>query len=230
MVNTKDDFTGMRFGHLTVIEQGDDYIDKKGTKYARWKCICDCGTIKNVFSSLLKSGQVKSCGCMHYTACKKYNDYEVCEDGIVKISLTNCDEFAICDIDDWEYLQQYCWSRGGTGYAEARVDGITTPLHHLILQNCPDGLVRDHINRNKLDNRRCNLRFVTRSENNRNKLVYNKNGYRGVIKTKNINNPYYVTYLNEDNKKVFSKSFKTLEEAAEESKRIYGELSECRKR
>jgi hypothetical protein len=34
--------------------------------------------------------------------------------------------------------------------------------------NCPHGLEVDHINHDKLDNRRCNLRIVTRQQNNQN--------------------------------------------------------------
>ena len=37
-------------------------------------------------------------------------------------------------------------------------------LHRLVL-DCPKGLVVDHINHNTLDNRKCNLRAITRAEN-----------------------------------------------------------------
>ena len=39
------------------------------------------------------------------------------------------------------------------------------PVHQMIIGKAPKGFVIDHINRNKLDNRRQNLRFVTPSEN-----------------------------------------------------------------
>ena len=32
------DLTGQRFGHLTVIERGDDYISPSGIPTPKWKC------------------------------------------------------------------------------------------------------------------------------------------------------------------------------------------------
>lgn len=41
-------------------------------------------------------------------------------------------------------------------------------LHKLIMPNCPKNYVIDHINRNTLDNRKCNLRYATKSLNKEN--------------------------------------------------------------
>lgn len=53
---------------------------------------------------------------------------------------------------------------------------------HRILLNCPSGMEVDHINRNRSDNRRSNLRVVTKEDNLRNigKRKSNKSGYIGV--------------------------------------------------
>jgi hypothetical protein len=52
------DLTGQKFGRLTVISY---YKENNKTI---WKCICDCGNMKNVSGGNLKSGDVKSCGCL----------------------------------------------------------------------------------------------------------------------------------------------------------------------
>lgn len=53
------DLTGERRGKLVVIERVEN--SKKGS--ARWKCECDCGTIRIVRTGNLESGNTKSCGC-----------------------------------------------------------------------------------------------------------------------------------------------------------------------
>ena len=55
-----NDITGQRFGNLTVIKRGPN-LHKDSTA---WICQCDCGKTKNIASSGLLSGLVKSCGCL----------------------------------------------------------------------------------------------------------------------------------------------------------------------
>lgn len=51
---------GQVFGRLRVVEAAGS--DKHGATL--WKCICDCGNEKVVPRGALKSGRVKSCGCL----------------------------------------------------------------------------------------------------------------------------------------------------------------------
>ena len=58
------DITGMKFGNLTAIE-----ITRRnpcGTLV--WLCHCDCGKEHEVQGSNLRSGRIKSCGCLAGTA------------------------------------------------------------------------------------------------------------------------------------------------------------------
>ena len=78
-------------------------------------------------------------------------------------------KYTLVDGDyDGEYFGQWRWHLNPyTGYVQRgeRVDGkiVHIYLHHEVCR-APDGLWRDHINRNKLDNRSCNLRVVTPKE------------------------------------------------------------------
>lgn len=58
------DLTGKRFGRLTVIERGEDYILRTGQRTPRWVCVCDCGKVTLVRGTHLKSGSSTSCGCL----------------------------------------------------------------------------------------------------------------------------------------------------------------------
>lgn len=54
------DYTGQRFGKLTVIGIDPDYVPKTG-RHKKWLCQCDCGNIKIVQSNHLKDGTAIAC-------------------------------------------------------------------------------------------------------------------------------------------------------------------------
>lgn len=53
------DITGQRFGRWTVLEK----VENKNGRDAKFLCLCDCGTKKEVLGKNLRNGQSKSCGC-----------------------------------------------------------------------------------------------------------------------------------------------------------------------
>lgn len=57
------DETGKKYGRLTVLERGEDYISPAGYHSLTWKCKCDCGNIITTHASALRSGKTTSCGC-----------------------------------------------------------------------------------------------------------------------------------------------------------------------
>ncbi len=88
----------------------------------------------------------------------------------MKIPLTNrfgkVLAWALIDERDANRVNWHPWRKSGR-YAVAFINGRLTSLHGLILGK-KRGYEIDHINRNPLDNRRSNLRFVTHRENMRN--------------------------------------------------------------
>lgn len=56
------DLVGMRFGKLLVTAKDED---RKNGHDIYWLCKCDCGNEKSVTTGHLRSGTVKSCGCLH---------------------------------------------------------------------------------------------------------------------------------------------------------------------
>jgi hypothetical protein len=109
-------------------------------------------------------------------------------------------KITLVDDTDYEYLTQFSWyamkgsdrkyKRGF--YAVSYIDGKLTFLHRLIL-NPPENMQGDHKNMNTLDNRRCNLRICTDSQNkaNCNKYISDNftSQYKGVSYDKNRDRP-----------------------------------------
>jgi len=74
---------------------------------------------------------------------------------------------ALVDDEDFDELSKFNWhamkSRSNF-YASRRASGKVIRMHNMIVPP-PDGFLVDHINKNSLDNRRCNLRLATRLQN-----------------------------------------------------------------
>jgi hypothetical protein len=93
------------------------------------------------------------------------------------------------DDEDYEWLTNWKWSAHGEGYA-MRGEHIGNRKYkyftmHREIVGAKKGDIVDHINGNKLDNRKENLRIANRSQNATNsKHRKNESGYRGVCKDK----------------------------------------------
>lgn len=138
----------------------------------------------------------------------KGNSYQIKENSVY-VTLTNTRNVMICDIDDWERLKEYTWHERN-GYALSSSKGKPERFHRKV-KLCPKGYEIDHINRNPLDNRKDNLRIVTRKANslNKDKYISNKSGRIGVYS-------YHGRYIAEiyvDGKKMYLGCYGTKEEA-----------------
>ncbi len=79
---------------------------------------------------------------------------------------------------------------------------------HRVIMLPPKGYDVDHINGDGLDNRRCNLRIATRSQNNMNARTRadNKSGHRGVFWRSDRNRR--IAYINANGKRKYLGAFK----------------------
>lgn len=91
----------------------------------------------------------------------------------------------IVDNEDFNFLNQWKWYLNSSGYAVrdiVRKNKKECILMHRFLNNTPVGFFTDHINRDRLDNRKENLRTVTASQNLHNRPAQRNNtsGIKGV--------------------------------------------------
>lgn len=101
------------------------------------------------------------------------------ENHVCYIPLQN-GEVAFCDEDRFEEVNKHNWLLSSKGYPYFGTTKRPRPTLHRFLYSKFQMI--DHINGNKLDNRSCNLRECTNSENlmNRPKQKNNTSGYKGV--------------------------------------------------
>jgi len=88
--------------------------------------------------------------------------------------------YAIVDEKD-SWVDKFNWCLFKNGYVSRKGEY----LHNLILGTPKNGYQVDHKNRDRLDNRRGNLRLATSGQNNSNFPRENKSGYRGVYRSGN---------------------------------------------
>jgi len=117
-------------------------------------------------------------------------------------------KIAIVDDEDYDWLSEHKWYFNR--YPRRRCGKETLAMHRAIMKP-PDGYEVDHINRNTLDNRKDNLRIVTRKENadNRGMFKNNTSGATGVCFQKG---KYQASYRH-NGKLIYIGRYATIEEA-----------------
>lgn len=131
----------------------------------------------------------------------------------------------IIDFDDFSFVKEYLWSldksNGYTISSELKSNNTyrykKLYLHNLIFKyynEIPYGFEIDHINRNRLDNRKTNLRLATRSQSSQNttKRDGTTSKFKGVYFDKSRNK--WKMQLSKDGKLLYNKRFDTELEAA----------------
>jgi hypothetical protein len=59
-----DDVTGQRFGRLIALAPLRGRSEGSGRARTLWNCLCDCGQVKAVDATALRTGHIQSCGCL----------------------------------------------------------------------------------------------------------------------------------------------------------------------
>ena len=87
---------------------------------------------------------------------------------------------------------------------------------HRLINKTPNGFFTDHINGDKTDNRKQNLRTVTIAENNRNaaKRIKASSVYKGVSFCRKHRSKPWAVEIQVSNKRYFVGNFKTETDAA----------------
>lgn len=127
---------------------------------------------------------------------------------------------AIIDEEDYALVMgaanswQACM-QAGSPYAQARALKTQKALMmHRIIMNAPNLLVVDHINHNTIDNRKENLRVVTRQQNQCNVMprAGTLSRFKGVCLNKRVNR--WIAYINAHGKRTYLGYFEREEDAA----------------
>lgn len=124
------------------------------------------------------------------------------------IKATDGTEFKV-DVEDYQFLNRHNWINK-RGYAVTVINNKNIYMHRLIFGSVPSGMVVDHINRDKSDNRKENLRAASHLENHYNIDYGTSKGYVGIKKKQNR----FIAKASVNNKEVYIGSAKTEVEAA----------------
>ena len=129
---------------------------------------------------------------------------------------------ALIDKEDVNKVKPYKWRLNKGGTDRSKCNGVYTgnaisskcvSLHRLLV-DCPKkNKYVDHINGNRLDNRKCNLRICSNQENNFNtvKRASNTFGYKGAWYDKTRRR--WVSEIKYSNRKIFIERFSDIKHA-----------------
>ncbi len=158
------EYLGKKFGRLTPVEFLG-IVDKNNS----WLCSCECGGNKVVRQSRLKSGEVKSCGCLWHES----------SHGLSMSQTYNI----------YKQMKQRCLNENHTAFKNYGRKGVSVSEEWLEsfenfyadMGECPEGMSLDRIDPNG-DYCKENCRWADKSmqQFNRNLLDSNTSGKTGV--------------------------------------------------
>lgn len=97
-----------------------------------------------------------------------------------KIKASNADLYILVDSEDYPFLSRFSWYISSHGYATMTMKSAFVPMHRfLVTLDSRKGIV-DHIDGNKLNNQKANLRLTNHKQNAHNIKKKSNLGLRGV--------------------------------------------------
>lgn len=231
-----DNYVGQKFGRLTVIKRLEDKIEngKWVIRRPQFLCQCECGNTRIVLGRFLKSGDVKSCGCLkrdktieRNKAGQKHNIYDMSNEYGIGWNEDKTFSFKF-DKEDYDKIKDIYWNNH-KGYAIGGNNESTHWAMHRIIMNIDDPKIEvDHINHDTSDNRKCNLRLTTHAENLRNTKLY-KNSTTGITGITVLKNGRYNAHISYNGKTKNLGNYIDLEDAIQARKdaeeKYFGEYS-----
>lgn len=217
---------GDKYGELTVLKDLG-YRKRWGRNYHYWLCGCSCG--REIEKSSFQIKHSKSCGCLSKANRfqKKYNQYDL--SGTNGVGYTSKGEKFYFDLEDYDRIKDYCWYMDRQGYVMSTVHENNTSkgiIMHRLIMNCPEDKDVDHINHIEYDNRKSNLRIVTKDQNMHNTIMTNKYGANGIRPTKSGK---YSACIGINGKTISLGNYSILDDAIkarkEAEEKYYGEYS-----
>lgn len=117
----------------------------------------------------------------------------------------------LIDEEDISIIERYKTAKlCRDGYVYLSRNNKLYALHRVVV-NCPNDKCVDHINHNKLDNRKVNLRICTYSENSLNTAYTPKYNQRGVYYNKRDN--VWIVSFTKNRKRYFYGTYKSYKQA-----------------
>jgi hypothetical protein len=120
------------------------------------------------------------------------------------------------DDEDYEWLNQWNWYYNLYATRKIQKNNKSNNIWmHRLIMNCPKNLVVDHINLDKLDNRKNNLRICNKHQNEMNRKLDkdNKTGFKG-IKWFKLGKKHWESKIKLNNKDIYLGLYETKIEAA----------------
>ena len=145
-----------------------------------------------------------------------------------EIPLASGKGVAIVDDEWYPLLSQYKWHLTTKGYVERSIKPGHGVMMHRVVNMTPPGLITDHVNGNKLDNRASNLRACTNAENTQSRK--HKSGKSGFIGVSEIpSSGRWQVSICHNYKSVYIGSFDKAEDAARaydvKARELHGEFA-----